>query len=245
MKTLLITSSILLILLTSCKHADQRVTEPDIVITNGSGAGAQFEISFTKGEKFSHPVIAIWLETAEGQYIQTLYISQSVATGYFQHGDTKNGRWAPGPRRRPATVPYWSHKRNVLEADGLYVPTAATAIPDAYTGPTPLSNFILKSKSDSALHQPVRVVFEINQAFDFNKIWTTTRFPGDLYYATSGQPSLIYATDAIDLNAPADKYEMKLLGHGHYSGATGELFTDVSGHTTALEIVKEVVVRLK
>ncbi len=245
MRTILITSSILLILLTSCKHADQSASEPQMVVTNGSGAGAQFEVSFTKGEKFSHPVIAIWLETSDGKYIQTLYISKSVATGYFQHGDTKSGKWAPGPRRRPATVPYWSHKRNIQEADGLFVPTAATAIPDAYTGPTPLSNFILKSKSDSTLHQPVRVVFEINQAFDFNRTWTTTRFPGDQYYATSGQPSLIYATDAIDLNAPAEKYEMKLIGHGHYSGATGELFTDVSGHTTALEIVKHLVVKVK
>jgi len=245
MRTILITSSILLILLISCKNADHSASDPQIIVTNGNGAGPQFEVSFTKGEKFSHPVIAIWLETSDGKYIQTLYISKSVATGYFQHGDTKSGKWAAGPRRRPATVPYWSHKRNVQEADGLYVPTAATAIPDAYTGPTPLSNFILKSKSDSTLHQPVRVVFEINQAFDFNKIWTTTRFPGDQYYATSGQPSLIYATDAIDLNAPAEKYEMKLIGHGHYSGATGELFTDVSGHTTALEIVKHLVVKVK
>jgi len=219
--------------------------DPDVVVTNVNGAGAQFEISFTKGEKFSHPVIAIWLETSEGKYIQTLYVSKSVATGYFEHGDNKSGKWAPGPRRRPATAPYWSHKRNVQEADGLFVPTAATAIPDAYTGPTPLSSFMLKSKSDSTLHQPVRVVFEINQAFDFNKTWTTTRFPGDQFYATSGQPSLIYATDVIDLNAPAEKYEMKLLGHGHYSGATGELFTDVSGFTTALEIVKQVVVKVK
>jgi len=245
MKALIITTSIIALLFASCRQTDRHASEPETVITNAAGAGAEFEIAFTKGEKFSHPVIAIWLETVDGKYIQTLYISKSVATGYFQHGDTKSGKWAPGPRRRPATVPYWSHKRNVQEADGLYVPTAATAIPDAYTGPTPLTNFVLKSKSDSPLQQAVRVFLEINQAFDFNRSWTTTRFPDDAYYATSGQPSLVYATDAIDLMSPAEKYEMKLIGHGHHSGATGELFTDLSGFTSALEIVKQVVVRVK
>ncbi|KAF5029964.1 hypothetical protein DSECCO2_643090 [anaerobic digester metagenome] len=245
MKALIIIASVIVLLFTSCRNTDRRASEPEMVITNAAGAGVEFEVSFTRGEKFSHPVIAIWLETEDGKYIQTLYVSKSVATGYFQHGDTKSGKWAPGPRRRPATVPYWSHKRNVQEVDGLYVPTAATAIPDAYTGPTPLTNFVLKSKSDSSLQHTVRVFLEINQAFDFNRSWTTTRFPGDAYYATSGQPSLVYATDAIDLMSPAEKYEMKLIGHGHHSGATGELFTDLSGFTSALEIVKQVVVRVK
>lgn len=245
MKTRNILLFSILVLLAACRADDKRGTAPVQMITNFEGVGQTFEVSFTKGKDFNHPVIALWLETADGKYIQTLYISQSVATGYFQHGDDKSGRWERGPRRRPATVPYWSHKRNVKETDGLYVPTTATAIPDAYTGPTPLNNFILKTKSDSLLKNPVRIVLEVNQAFDFNRTWTTTLFPGDEYYATSGQPSLIYATDAIDLNSPAEKYEMKLIGHGHYSGATGELFTDVSGFTTALGIVKEVVVRVK
>ncbi|MDX9931874.1 MAG: hypothetical protein RB294_04765 [Bacteroidales bacterium] len=245
MKTIILISVLGIMAFTSCRNSGRHLPEPLSLITNVKGAGHTFEVSFFSGKQFNHPVIAVWLETSDGSYIQTLYISKSVATGYFQHGDTKSGRWAPGPRRRPATVPYWSHKRNVQEADGLFVPTAATAIADAYTGPTPLKDFVLKSKSDSSLHQLVRVVLEINQAFDFNRSWTTTRFPNDQYYATSGQPSLVYATDVIDLNTPAEKYEMKLLGHGHYSGATGELFTDVSGHTTALEIVEQVVVRVK
>ncbi|HBG69561.1 MAG: hypothetical protein A2W93_13605 [Bacteroidetes bacterium GWF2_43_63] len=245
MKKIIFLSVISVLVFTSCRHSDRRDTEPVQMVTNVKGVGQTFEISFQKGREFSHPVIALWLETSEGDYIQTLYISKSVATGYFQHGDTKSGKWSPGPRRRPATVPYWSHKRNVIESDGLYVPTAATSIADAYTGPTPLNNFVLKSKSDSTLKQSVRVFLEINQAFDFNRSWTTTRFPDDAYYATSGQPSLVYASEAIDLKSPAEKYELKLIGHGHHSGASGELFSDVSGHSTALEIVKEVVVKVK
>jgi hypothetical protein len=246
MKTIIVSFVIFSTLFFSCQHSGKSTKESNIVVTNASGTGSMFEIEFKKGSKFHYPVIAIWLETANGEYIQTLYISKSVATGYFQYGGRKAaGKFERGTRRRPATVPYWSHKRNVREDDGFYVPTAANPIPDAYTGPTPLTNFTLKSKSDSLLSGHIRVLLEVNQAIDFNDYWNENLYPNDMFYKSSGQPSLVYATDVIDLKSPAAEYEMKLIGHGHYSGATGELFSDVSKHTTALQIVKSVVVKVK
>ena len=38
---------------------------------------------------------------------------------------------------------------------------------------------------------------------------------------------------------------MKPIGHGHPTGETGELFTDLSTLTTALQIADSVVVKIK
>jgi hypothetical protein len=42
-----------------------------------------------------------------------------------------------------------------------------------------------------------------------------------------------------------DYYKMKPIGHSHYSGKTGELFTDLSTFTTALQIADSIVVRIR
>jgi hypothetical protein len=46
------------------------------------------------------------------------------------------------------------------------------------------------------------------------------------------------------MNNMRDRYVMKPAGHGHPTGATGELFTDLSTMTTALQIADSIVVRI-
>ncbi len=38
---------------------------------------------------------------------------------------------------------------------------------------------------------------------------------------------------------------MKAIGHGHYSGQTGQLYTDMQGIDTALQLVNRVVVEVR
>jgi hypothetical protein len=38
---------------------------------------------------------------------------------------------------------------------------------------------------------------------------------------------------------------MKLIGHSHYSGKDGNLYTDVSTLTTALDIARSIVVKIE
>ena len=219
--------------------------EPLLLITNADGKGPQIELEFRQGKALSHPTLAIWLETEDGKYIQTLYVSESIAKGVFMHGDASSGKWLPGPVRRPSALPYWARKRNVEEDDGFYVPKQSTAIPDAYTGPTPNQSFNLKSKTDEPLNSTFKVMLEINQSFDFNEFWTTTRYPNDRHYSASAQPSLIYESELIDPSNLKDKYFMTVIGHGHFNGSSGKLFTDLSGHTTALEIIHSLKIIVK
>jgi len=59
----------------------------------------------------------------------------------------------------------------------------------------------------------------------------------------SCQPSLIYA---VTINPNSDEeYFMNPIGHGHYAGKDGNLYTDLGSFTTALNIVKKVNVKLK
>ena len=49
----------------------------------------------------------------------------------------------------------------------------------------------------------------------------------------------------IDSKNRQENYLMRPVGHSHYSGKTGELFTDLSTITTALQIADSIVVRVK
>jgi hypothetical protein len=211
--------------------------------TNSLGEGREIELEFIKGKSQHYPLMALWVENMEGNYIQTLYVAESIAKGVFGHGDASTGKWMPGPVRRPAALPYWGHQRGIKAPDGIYLPTQETPVPDAYTGATPTTNFVLTTRTDQPVSSQVRILFEINQAWDWNDFWTNNKFPLEEPYKTSGQPALVYAA-TVDLNEPGE-YEMKPIGHSHYAGKDGNLYTDLSTFTTALNIVEKLIVRVK
>lgn len=211
--------------------------------THHGAKGIALEITFTAGKSHNHPLMAFWVEDTAGNYLQSLYVAQSIAQGYFRHGDASTGRWQPGPLRRPAALPYWGHKRGIQAPDGYYIPTQDKPMPDAVTGPTPKADFILSTNTSFEKPGIINVFMEINQSWDWNHYWHNNKFPDDEHYKTSSQPALVYKT-TIDFDNPQDEYTLKPVGHSHWSGATGELFEDLSTITTALDIAQEVKVRI-
>lgn len=211
--------------------------------TNSQGQGQKLSISFNKGKQFNHPLIAIWLTTPDGKYIQTLYVSQSIAKGIYEHGKSEQGKWFPGEHRRPAALPYWAFSRNVKEEDGLYIPTAKNPIPDAYTGATPQNSFVLETQLDAIQKGKVLLWFEINQPFDFNDFWYNQKYPNNNAYRTSGQPSLVYLA-IIDFESANKEYFLNPIGHGNPTGENGLLFTDITTLTTALKMVDKIMVKI-
>jgi hypothetical protein len=234
--------------LTSCSAGlltgpGEEVDEETIIYTNTDGKGEVITLSLQKGISYYYPLMAVWLENEKGDYIQTLYVPASVATGVFRYGEQKEGKWVPAPRRAPQTLPYWSHKRGVVYDDGLYMPDPDNPIPDAYSGATPTNSFTLNTRADATLDFPVRVLLEINQNWDWNDYWTNNKYPDDNYYKMSCQPALVY--EAVIDKCGDSNYLMQLTGHSHYSGSNGELYSDVSTFTTALEIIDTLVVRIR
>ncbi|MGC9344471.1 MAG: hypothetical protein ACP5E3_17330, partial [Bacteroidales bacterium] len=180
----------------------------------------------------------------QGRFVQTLYVAESIGKGVFLHGDASTGKWMPGEIRRPAALPVWSHRRGIQAEDGLYLPTPANPVPDAYTGPTPPQSFVIESRLNDEDLRQFLVFFEINQTWDWNEFWTNNKYPDNDEYKTSCQPALVYKA-VVNLDDKQEEYRMRLIGHSHYAGEDGKLYEDVSTFTTALDIAEEIKVVVK
>jgi len=234
----------LVMLAYSCTTSKVPVNEtPDHFTSNPAGKGPQLEIEFTRGVGHNHPLMAIWLETESGEFVQTLYVAESIGKGVFQHGDASKGFWMPGEIRRPAALPRWTHQRGIKAEDGLYLPTPQDPVPDAYTGPTPGKSFILHTRLNEKPEGAFRVLLEINQTWDWNEYWTNNKYPDDAEYKTSCQPAVVYMAN-IKPGESDQEYLMEIIARSHHSGATGELFSDLETMTTALHIAEQIVIRL-
>ncbi len=213
----------------------------------------QLSIDLLRSEHFWHPQIAVWVEDALGGYVETLYISKATAQGLFFGGRSKDNfkefdekKAGDGDYRRVDALPVWSHQRGVQYDDGLYVPTTEEPLPDGITGATFIDNFRLLSSIDSTSKFHVKV--EINVAFDDNEYYSEYDFPEDDIFHNGtgqlGQPSIVFDVE-IDMNDNKEYYLMNLIGHGHQSGQTGDIYMDMSTLTTAKEIVERIVVGVK
>jgi len=224
----------------SGKKKPEVFTEENYGIKN---TGTSLTLTFEKGKEHNHPLYAIWLADENGRFIQTLYVSESIGHGTFKRVSRKTGRWMAGEIQRPASLPYWAYQRGIKNEYGTYLPTPKQPEVDAYTGATPQTSFVMHLKTEKPLNGKYKIMLELNQSWDWNEFWTNDRFPEDKEYKTSSQPALVYSTD-IDTAKPAAAYEMKPVGHSHYSGQDGSLTTDLSSMTTALDIAGKIVVKL-
>lgn len=207
-------------------------------------------IEAKKGASFKYPLFAVWLENAEGEYLQTLYVSRSIATSVFQYGKKEGDTWVPAILHRPEALPRWSHKSSHKGTSTEIGSRDKKLLPDidAFSGATPSTNFIVNSGIVQEQFSDVRIFFEVNQSYDWNAYYHKDRFPGDNIYSGSGkvgQPALIYSAE-INLNKKGRKsYLLEPVGHSHHSGKTGELYPDLSNITTALEIIDRVIVTVQ
>lgn len=233
----------------SCKSVqikEQPIPQEVTIEKQFSSDGEKLRFSFIAGAAHNHPTFAVWLETPQGDLIQTVFVTRSIANGYYAYGDAGDGRWlkVPGAAKRPAALPYWLNRREETIADQPLVPTKEMPVPDAYTGATPSAGFTINAITSKPLPQVFRVLVEVNQPWDWNKFWTNEKFSGDSDYRTSAQPSIVYSVQ-VNRNEPMDEYFLNPIGHGHPSGKNGNLYTDLSGFSSALQIFKTISLTVK
>jgi hypothetical protein len=222
----------------SCKPSGKVSSKDKDEITNitrlFSEDGVELSLSMLAGPEHNHPSFAVWLETLDGDIIQTLFVTQSLATGFYRYGDAGNGKWlkVSGEAARPAALPYWLYRNELTKGR---LPKAGSRLPDAYTGPTPESSARFQFKTNGILPQQFRVLVEVNQPWDWNFHWNNDRFPTNMDYRTSAQPSIVYVV-TVNLETSELRYFLNPIGHGHQSGMDGTLNTDLSTITTALRI---------
>jgi len=242
---LLLLSIVTIASLSSCLNSGISQTTSTTVQTNQGEEGLKLEIKFLKGKSFNHPTFSFWVEDLDGNYIETLMVTQYVAKGIFGHGSLGQGKWdsKPGPAERPSTLPVWLHK-HMVESGGKLLPSPQNPVPDAITSATPPGDFVLETVVKNKLQNKFRLIMEINQTWDWNEYWNNSLFPDDYNYKASCQPALVYAV-IIDSNLPQKEYYLNPIGHSHFSGKDGELYTDISTITTAKDIAYKVSVVIK
>ncbi len=225
-----------------CKSSKRNAQRTSIEI-NANATGYQLMFDFEKGRKHNHPTFAIWIEDMEGNYIQDIFVTRSFATGTFRFGAQSDGKWVAGERRYQASLPYYLYRRASALKLADMVPSQKSPVADAYTGATPDASFSLNARSDNTSLKKFRILIEVNQPWDVNDYWYSGKYPDDRDYKASCQPSLIYAV-TIDSDEIMESYVFNPIGHGHYSGLDGKLYTDLSTMTTALQIFERITVRV-
>lgn len=223
------------------------------VIEMNTRKDIRLTIDLLRSTYYWHPQMAVWLEDADGRFLETLFVSNASARGLFYGGRNKENfkqfdaeKDAEGELRRVNALPVWSHTRGIHYEDGLYMPTNKNPLPDAITGATIKDNFKLISSVDEINKFNLRL--ELNVAFDDNEFYSEFDFPDDEIFHNGtgqlGQPSIVFEAQ-IDMNDSQNYYLMQLIGHGHHSGQNGEVYKDLSTLTTALELVERIVVGVK
>lgn len=226
-------------LLTSCSKDLVTYREGDIkvLVTKGDEWLHDFPV-FLGINKKNPPQIAIWIEDLAGNYLTTIYASHKIATGTWQ---SNSGN------RRKESLPVWCYARGVQYPDGLYLPTKDQPLPDGISGATPHGSFDVKIRPVGGLKQFV-VKIELNHSTDWNDNYPKNAKEEDANYSGgkdgSGQPAVVYEA-MIDLDSNKKQYIASLVGHSSPDGSNGELYTDLSSLTSALEIVKEITINIE
>lgn len=242
MKKNLFNAILLTALLLSVAHgnllAQAKADGRQKIDSNPAGEGLLMTLVFEKGATHNHPLMVVWLESEDGHFIETLFVSESIGKGVFKHADRSSGKWMPGEVERPAALPYWGHKRGIKSAKGNFVPDKNNPEPDAITGPTPVGDFELSFHLTNCPAGNCKILMEINQSWDWNDHWTNNRLDDPQYHA-SAQPSLVYEA-LVDPHILPNTLVMKPVGRGDEAGRSGTLFTDLETMTTALQIVGKI-----
>ncbi|MCK9302481.1 MAG: hypothetical protein PHW88_04455 [Bacteroidales bacterium] len=225
--------------LTSCDKDLVTYKEDDIkvLVTKGDEWLHDFP-AFLGINKKNPPQIAIWVEDLAGNYLTTIYASHKIATESWQSN---------GGNRRKESLPTWCYARGVQYPDGLYLPTKSEPLVDGISGATPHGSFDVKMCPVGDLKQFV-VKIELNHSTDWNDNYPKNAKEGDANYSGgkegSGQPAVVYSAE-IDLDSNRKQYTATIIGHSSPDGSNGNIYSDTSSLTSALNIAKEITINIQ
>jgi len=197
-----------------------------VELSSGAHWFASFKVGWFRVK--AAPQFVLWIEDADGNYIDTLYITRKFAKQSWGARGQEAGKTF-----RQEALPYWLHQR--LRA-GFPPPTKREPLPDAISSPTPKGKFVLSSKA-AAILKEANVMLEINGACDGNESFPNNAPEGSpAYNGASGQPAVVYQA-LVDLSRPGS-YDFKPIGYSSPSGANGLLYSDLKKLTTALQMIQ-------
>jgi hypothetical protein len=188
--------------------------------------GKGFELDLVPGSSYRHsvgflifriamyPQIACWIETLEGKYMTTIYVTRKGA----------KKRWFGAPSSgRPEALPVWSHARDQVLSST-----------DGVSGATLAGTLQVESSLPARLAAGTYVVkLEVNSSYDYNERYTRANS------GVNGQPSVIYS-GRIGVGKGETEVDLTPVGTGSVDGSDGNIRPGLGGITTALQILQSV-----
>ena len=184
--------------------------------------GQKFTLTVTPGRDYNasttillfiriplYPQIACWLETPDGTYVDTIYVTPKGAKKSF---------FSAPARGRPEALPAWYHRQ-----------AERPAALDAVSGAT-ASTEAAHVKSLAVKPGRYVVFLEVNRSYDFNERYTKERT------GVNGQPSLIYRAE-LDAGENPSRAGFEPIGTGSVDGSDGSITPGLDGITTALTLI--------
>lgn len=214
-RLLLVTSALVAFsLLAGCAGGPDQATVPK----PGVQTGTRFELNLEPGPEYAKdmkaflfkytvwPQVAIWLETPDGGFVDTLYVTEVAVT--------KKYRAAP-KTGRPEALPVWS----ALKGGGV----------DGVSSPTTVGSTVAYGNDLAArLAAGTYIVkLETNRSYDWNETYTKQNA------GVNGQPSLIYAAE-LTIGGEAQEALFTPIGTGSLDGSDGNIHPGLEGIDTAL-----------
>jgi hypothetical protein len=194
----------------------------------GSETGQRIELELEPGPYYSKdvnyivykytvwPQVAVWLETLDGDFIETIYVTRVVVDQDFDAAP-KNGR--------PEALPVWSHKKK-------------SAV-DAVTSPTTVDGTVKYGNGIEGIKAGTYMVkLETNRSYDWNDAYPKSET------GVNGQPSLVYEAE-ITIGELEDVEEFIPVGTGSVDGSDGNIRPGINGIDTALELFSSMYVSYK
>jgi hypothetical protein len=212
-------------------------SEPSITVSLIPGPDFSHKVKFGLVSMNLTPQMAVWIESADGAYIDTIFVTGKSAAAAWS---------AAGGARRPEALPVWSHARGVAASDGIYMPDKKHPVSDAVSGATPSKAVSYTWKIPASRKGTAcKVRVELNSSYDWNEAYPDKLPKTDPRWSeVNGQPSVIYEA-AIELGGGASSAALKPVGTGSLRGEDGKVNPSLEGLTTALRLVETIMAELK
>jgi len=223
---------------------------PHNVVLNPERTGVRVTFTVARGPAWSDrvtegpvrfnvlPQIAAWMETPDGRFVDTLYVTGALG-GPWTHAS----KGSKGRAFYIECFPAWSHR--VLNSSNHQLPGPETPYTDGYTSATPQSTFLVSTIVPIDTFEDGFVLYaEVNRSGDYNAAHPKPE-SGDFDPIQpekgvdwDGQPSVVYKADVIGAGR-GDRFVLKPVGHGD-PGAPRHIDPDLAQLDTALQIVDEI-----
>lgn len=173
------------------------------------------------------PQIGVWIQDAETGETRTVYVTQKTGTGNFE-----------GKVGVPVALPAWVMAYRA-ESNRTDFPTMRHPVADAITGPT-RREVTVEVQTSVSRGSRWHYFVEVNVAGDYNHAFPHFHQDGQFDPDGNGQPSLVYRGEIVAL--PGESNTPELFGRTEQVFFADTIVTDLTGLTTARELLSSIVV---